>query len=183
MNIPLNAYHIFHLAKKECNVFGTTDLVDYEYIGELFNPQPQITKYPFDNNFILINYLSSPNFGHWTCLYRIDNIYYFFDSYGEMIDEQLKYIPKDFRISSDQTRARIAEMIVNAMDDNPDIEIHYNNVKLQGNSPDSMVCGRYCAYMLKHSNKPVEKNVSDIVRNSEKLWMTPDSYITFYFNE
>ena len=48
---------------------------------------------PDKNTYCIILYQSSPHSGHWVALLRYDNLYEYFDSYGNVIDEPLSWVP------------------------------------------------------------------------------------------
>jgi hypothetical protein len=101
-----------------------------------------------NSDYILVNYLSRPNYGHWVCLYfnRKNNIINFFDSYGGMPDDQLKYIPTNFRIASNQYYPNLLQLLYDLSNETNGPTIEYNFIALQNN--ESTTCGRWCALYL-----------------------------------
>lgn len=113
------------------------------------------------NNCVLILYRTAPRVGHWIGMKKIDNKILFYDSYGEFIDDQLSYtIPY---------MANLSKLLYNS-----DYEVHYNNIKLQGEAP---ICGRYAALFFKYCT-----NIdlfSNIIKESAKELNISNDELTY----
>ena len=99
MNKSLTQFEIFDIAKKECNVFTYPEIEDLTSYKQLFNKNSPIRKcpgkYPFCNTSCLILYMNTPNTGHWTLINKINDNLNFLDSYGTILDGQLKFVNGD----------------------------------------------------------------------------------------
>jgi hypothetical protein len=95
-----------------------------------------------NSNYVVINYLSEPHYGHWVCLYKNGNTINFFDSYGGYPDEQLKYIPDNFKLISNQEYPHLLKLLYKSKD----YDVEYNYKKLQGNG--TTTCGRWVGLYL-----------------------------------
>ena len=80
----LSGQDIGNLLNNECNIVPYNEIKNYNNIFDLMGPYRKCA----------ILYLTSANYGHWTCIYEHNNIIYFFDSYGCIPDGQFNFIPK-----------------------------------------------------------------------------------------
>ncbi len=111
---------------------------------------PELRKYnriedAFDKNkALIIIYLTRHNYGHWTCLFEgKDKRIEFFDSYGLLPDDEIKFIPEIFRRQSGQYLPHLTWLLYNS-----NRKIHYNNHKLQKDLADNNTCGRHVGLRL-----------------------------------
>jgi len=165
---PLGVDEIFEIAGKSCNVFPYADLKNVKNIDNLFEYDPYHAMdsiYPYDPNSCIIIFLTKDYFGHWCILNRIKDkkkfIYSFLDSYGEMIDDQLKHIDKRYRKLSGQNSNYLSDILYNAVKNN-NSEVRYNNVEMQVLSDKISTCGRYAALFLKYNEMTVEEFVDTL---------------------
>jgi hypothetical protein len=109
------------------------DLKKYNNIDDLL--------YPYNHVFLL--YLTAPNYGHWTLIFKhTPTEIHFFDSYGYKPDDEFKFINNDFREVSDQIYKKIVDMLFNST-----YNVSYNHFQLQGRSTEKRkvsTCGRWC---------------------------------------
>lgn len=139
------------------------DLKDYKNINELLHP--------YDS--VIILYLTSKNYGHWTCLFinpnDDDNICYF-DSYGGAPDNPLSYNSPQKNISLGQDRKYLTML----MDSSP-YNISYNHFKLQKLAKNNSECGRYCILRLNLSYLS-DKQFANLLKNNKNydsdFWVT-----------
>jgi hypothetical protein len=90
----------------------------------------------------IILYESSPNYGHWTCVFkRKDNKIEHFDSYGYFPDKQLGFVDKKTNKMLGQGFKYLSRLLHDCPED-----IHYNHFCYQGD--DSSTCGRWCIMRL-----------------------------------
>ena len=124
------------LKKINVNVVFYEDLYYYNDIDSLLK-----------NDAVLLMYRSTPFFGHWTCLIRNNGRIEFFDSYGELPDQQKKSIDTNFLKLSNQYRNRLIDLLIKASEK---YEIHFNEFKYQGE--DASTCGKHCVarILMKH---------------------------------
>lgn len=107
----------------------STNFKNYDDIDELFEGY----------DVVIILYETNPNYGHWCCLIRHeDGVIEFFDPYGYKIDEQLKFIEKNFQRETDQYEPVLKKLLYNSP-----YPISYNNKKLQKDYKDNNSCGRH----------------------------------------
>ena len=102
MSTPTSPKELFNIAGKRCNVFEYPEIKEFKKIDDLFaagNSEIESQSdlpLPFDKKSAIILYKSSPDFGHWTILKKVDGGYHFLDSYGDIIDSQLGHSDKSF---------------------------------------------------------------------------------------
>ena len=118
------------------------------------NPQAKILKYNQLNNIktpdelfkthnaIIILYLLKSKWeGHWVCVLKNGDGYYFFDSYGKHPDAQIDNLTPKERKEYNEKRKTIENIFKNDI-------IHYNNVPLQKKG--TQVCGCYVSHRLQY---------------------------------
>ncbi len=146
------------IADKPFNVLKFSEFKSAKSLEEMFDPVTMGMKYEAVDD-ILILYEMKMNSGHWCVLKRLlmpgyteYYSYQFLDSYGEIIDEQRKHINKVFAKKSNQDTPNILRKLVELSQDanakTGVLDIHYNNVKLQG--PNSSTCGRYAGLFIRY---------------------------------
>lgn len=111
------------------------DLADYESIEQLL---------PRANDFVIILIVEDENRynieGHWTALLRYDNMYEWFDPYGNPVDYDLiHWMDKKQRARLHESRKYLTSLLKN--------EKHiYNKVKYEELREGVNTCGSHCAY-------------------------------------
>lgn len=103
----------------------------------------------FQNGCLLINYLSSPNMGHWCCLVKVDNRIYYFNPTGRFIDETLELIPEEMNKLLGQT---FPDLLLKLYKSN--YEVSYSDEQLQEKNTNS--CGRWCGLFMRMIPKLAE---------------------------
>ena len=136
MNYSLSGQDIMKLMKDKTKIISYKEINKFKSIDELL--------YPFNSVFIL--YESKKNSGHWTVLFKLHKKEIeFFDSYGLNIDDELKFINKEFRKNSNQLKTLLTRLLLK--DFNKYI-IHYNNYQFQKFNSNIATCGRWCIFRL-----------------------------------
>ncbi len=98
--------------------------------------------------------------GHWCCLYKFsDNDLCFFDSYGEMPDDQLKHIPEQYRMQYNMMHRWLSDLMANS-----DYNLHFNPYKLQSDTTET--CGRWCGMIMREQVDP--EDFADIILDIAK---------------
>lgn len=137
INYSLNFYDVQKIAGKNLCLITSPKLINMtpDNLFEL-------------SDYVVINYLSSPDYGHWVCLFydRPANIINFFDSYGGEPDSQLKYIPRDFRLMSNQDYPYLLKLLFDWANKKNGPKIEYNYIKLQNKK--ATTCGRWIGLYL-----------------------------------
>ena len=76
------------------------------------------------------------NIGHWTCLLRNENKFYFFDSYGLTEEEELKFISKEKKIKYGEDEDYIKKLLKS-------VKHSYNKYDYQKWNDKIQTCGRW----------------------------------------
>ena len=83
---------------------GKVKVITYKELSQYKNIEEALKIY----GRLVLLFESRNNYGHWTLLHRLKgkkNEVEMFDSYGLFPDEELDYIPKDFKKQSTQANA------------------------------------------------------------------------------
>lgn len=119
------------------NIVSYSDIKKYKNIDDLLG----------NDNKCIILYETKKNSGHWTCLYKVEKTIFFFDSYGNNIDLQLKFIPKQINESLGQDHKKLIELLYNSP-----YKVEFNEYKLQKLKKDINTCGRWVLIRLMYPN-------------------------------
>lgn len=95
---------------------------------------------PHDKAYKIILIEQKPNLGHWVCIIRYGNTITFFDSYGEGVDGELKYVTKMMNKMLGQDHHYLSDLLRRVPDD---WVVNFNKKKLQKLSNDIATCGRW----------------------------------------
>lgn len=132
----LNGQEIYDFFDGKLNIISYRELINYKTIDEVLG------KY----NMCVLLFLSKPNYGHWTCVFRtIDDGIEFFDSYSFKPDSELSLINMDFRKQSNQQYPYLTYLLYKSGK-----QIEYNHHKFQkiSNSTQYNTCGRWVCIRL-----------------------------------
>jgi hypothetical protein len=131
------------------------------------------------NDSVVILYLDSWNSGHYTSLYRENNVIQFFDSYGFAPDRELQYV--SFYIDQGGS-PHLTRILNNARQEGYTID--HNIYDLQKKDRSITTCGIWCITRLKFRNLSHEQFYRLFTENQPLL--TPDdllvllNYFSFY---
>ncbi len=114
-------------------IISHQDLKNYKSIDELL---------PHKKDLVIIIYESKPSYGHWVLLSKYNNIIEYMDSYGNPIDEPLKWINKEYKNEID-SKPYLSQLLKQAQNK---YEIIYNSKDFQKENPNIATCGRHCVF-------------------------------------
>ncbi len=118
---------------------------------------------PYDK--VVILYKTRDDYGHWTCLFRYGNMIEFFDPYGLMIDDQLKYNKsRKFKIENAQDHFYLTRLLAVAPE-----TISYNHYKFQKFAVNITTCGRWCLLRLQNNDKPLKQFHKEVLDETKQL--------------
>ncbi len=100
---------------------------------------------------VILLYQTSRNFGHWTCLYENKGQIYFFDSYGFIPDDTLKWTPCDLKKELKQDYRYLTRLLYESHK-----PVHYNEYRLQKKGDMINTCGRWCVIRLEYPDISVD---------------------------
>jgi hypothetical protein len=66
------------------NIITYNNIASYSNIDEVLNGKPTVILFEMTEN----------NSGHWTCMFKNNNVVYFYDSYGLDVEQEKKYMNK-----------------------------------------------------------------------------------------
>jgi hypothetical protein len=96
---------------------------------------------------MVLFYETSPGFGHWTCdmIKNDDKGYYIehFDSYGVKPDDELSYIPIEFRKINKEYYPQLTALMIKS-----GLPITYSQYKFQKKGVGINTCGRWVSWRL-----------------------------------
>lgn len=140
------------------------DFNNYDSIDEAFNGKKSI----------LILYLQTESFGHWTCLIKLkNNLIEFFDPYGYVIDKGLKFNNKNLNDHLGQRYPYLSELLVKSK-----YNLSYNNFSFQRKGSNINTCGRHCIVRMNNNNLSLKryKQIFDSLEKKHNL--NPDDVVT-----
>ncbi len=132
LKYSLNADEMERL-NPDAKVIKYTELNNIETLEELFKDTDKI---------IILYLISSPFYGHWTCLFKNKYGLNYFDSYGNPDDFFLNCLSLQKRKELNEERKRLKYLTRNTL-------LIYNNITYQ--SPYSEACGFWVTYRLWNS--------------------------------
>ena len=134
---------------------------------------------PNDKDYIILLYpvVSEIN-GHYSMLYRLDNIIYYADSYGLEVDEPLSFSEK-FK----NTPKKLSHLL-----DDSSLQIYYNTVCFQNKKNTKIsTCGSYSVFFILVM-KELNGNLGDAIKlleelKREKPHLTYDDIVVQFINK
>lgn len=116
-------------------------------------------------------YETKDNYGHWCCIFEVnESLVEFFDPYGMMIDNELKYIPKSYLHKKQLNHTFVGKLLYESHYQN----IEWNNYPLQELKKDMNTCGRHVVVRLLNRNLTLDEYYDKI----KKSGYDPDTYVT-----
>ena len=162
INKPLSNKDIMNNVNHNISFIVYPYLKKYDDIDDVFN----------GNKSILILYLQNKNFGHWTCINKLsDNLIEFFDPYGFIIDQELKFNTKKKNKLLDQSSPILSKLLINSK-----YKLSYNEFSFQDNGSNINTCGRHCVVRMNNLGLSLLKYKS--VFDDFKGIYSPDEIVT-----
>lgn len=157
MNYSLSNHDIKKALNNNVNIITYNDLSYYNNIKKAFNHK----------KFLVILFENKKNFGHWCCLFfHNNNTLEFFDSYGLMPDDELKFTSNVFRKNNNMLLPHLTYLLLKSP-----YNIEYNNYKFQSYNNNTNTCGRWVIVRLLYN----DININDFykifgnIKNSDKF--------------
>jgi len=135
---------------------------------------------PDNRDYRIILTESQQNSGHWCCITKQNNVYTWFDSYGEKPDGELKFIPAIMNKMLGQDKKHLSRILKTIKEPN---QILYNETKYQKLRDGINTCGRWCIcfLLLSHIGYDLAEFKNFIELNCKKYNMPPDILICEFF--
>ena len=158
---PLTDVDIKKILGDNVKIITNEELKNYNSIEELL---------PHKKDIVVIIYQTKPNYGHWTLLSRYDDVYThkptieYFDSYGNPIDEPLKWVKKQYKNNLDSS-PYLTKLLADAKNR---FDIVYNSKDFQKEGQDIATCGRHVIMRAKAIMKD-NQDLSDYIKAMNEL--------------
>ena len=143
------------------NILRYEDLENVRRIENVIPPQGLILLYPGKSNIS----------GHWVCLFIKGNTIFFFDSYGNLVDQAEQY---DI---NNNIKPNMWRRLTKLLYETP-LNVDFNNYQLQSYDINVQTCGYWCVARLKNKNLSTDQFF--------KVWMVepggtiPDELVKYY---
>ena len=157
----LDPSEVQKIAGKPLKVIKYSDLIHVNDLDDLFSK---------DFPAILLLYETKKNSGHWIIMIKHADRIEFFDSYGLMPDDELKFTPKKFRKENNMDVPILTWLMLHSR-----YPIEYSDFQFQTLSEDIGTCGRWCGIRYQTSNTPLDdftKIFKQIHQNHRDLIVT-----------
>lgn len=157
----LSGLELSNKLKKKCDIISYPDIIKFKNIDELLGKNRQC----------VLLYLTSKNYGHWCCVYenpKSGNIC-FFDSYGFIPDDQLKFVSNEMNVELRQHHKYLTKLLYDSKK-----PIEYNEYQLQDKLPGIATCGRWVITRLNNKNISVKQFAKYFLNNK----IQPDILVT-----
>lgn len=163
-NVDLGGSDIMRMCKNKVRIIEYEDLKNYTYIDQIFN----------EWNATIILYETKKDFGHWVVLLKHNNNELeFFDSYGLMVDEELKY---DNAYNSRLNNGAIVPYLTDLLSKST-YKLIVNRKRLQLFLENINTCGRWCVARVILRNIELQQFIKLFTQNVNH---TPDFWVTAY---
>lgn len=154
------------------------DLYNYNTIDELLEPEgAAVILYETNKT------STGHAFGHWCCVFNgkpvvVDGVItpciYYFDSYGNMIDDVLHHVDPKFRIKNGEDFAYLSTLLGLCP-----YAVDYNDHQFQSDTENVNTCGRHCITRILHDDLDAEEYI-DLFKSGDGV--SSDELVTAYTN-
>jgi hypothetical protein len=107
--------------------------------------------------------------GHWLCMIKKDDDIHYFDPYGNMVDEDKKWMTWDKLEELGQEKPLLINLLKKS-----NKRVYYNTYPFQADRKDINTCGRHIAVRLLYKNLDLD-DYFDMIQKSN---LTPDHFVT-----
>lgn len=144
-----------------------SNLITYPELSKMQSIDEALGKH----NACVILYETKKHYGHWCCIFKNKKkCIEFFDPYGLMPDDQLKFIPMHFRKSNNEKFSHLTYLLWKS-----GCSVEYNHTRLQKKMKDINTCGRWCSMRIGLRHIPLNKFVKLFTMNK---YLAPDDLVT-----
>jgi hypothetical protein len=161
-DVDLSGDDIKKITEGKCEIVVYHNLANFSSIDDVLGA----------NGCAVILYETKQNFGHWVCLFKIDNnTLEFFDPYGFKMDSELKYATYD-------NQAYLSQLVQAS-----NYKLIENTTKLQTWAEDVNTCGRWAAVRVKMRNIQQSDFIKMFKKNQHytaDLWVSALTYLTTF---
>jgi len=176
MNKEINS--IIHKALSDAdlrNILGKeTKILTYPELSKYDSIEQLLTK-PYD--FVIILLLESPMSGHWTALLRYNDVYEYFDSYGNPVDYDLSHwLTPEQRAKLNESKKYLSYLLQGKKN-------IYNKVKYQQMKEGVNTCGSHVSYRcfkFKNDNFDLKTYQKHMANTMKVYGLTADQVVVEY---
>lgn len=159
-NKSLSNMDVLKICNNKADFYTYPEIVKYKTLDDLLGKHQAV----------ILLYLTKANYGHFCALLKQNNnTISFFDSYGLMPDDELKFAPIYFRKKNNQYKSHLTKLMYES-----GYDIDYNNHKLQEKMSDIATCGRWTGMRILFRNLTNDQ----FAELFKKTGMKPDELIT-----
>lgn len=163
----LSNFDIFNLLEGKCNVMTYPELTQYDNIDDAMGLYDAV----------VLLYETQQNFGHWTLFFKYDDndneTIEFFDPYGLFPDDELEYVPMNFRKIEGEYYPYLTYLLYKS-----NYDIVYNNHRLQEKKNDINSCGRHVVTRLIFR----DLDIDDYFKLIKKTGLSSDQFVLYITN-
>jgi|SRR6478736_1675122 hypothetical protein len=150
---PLNGSDMMKLVEHKANLSTINSLANYNDINDVLGR----------DGAVILLYETKPMYGHWVCLYRINNnTLFFFDPYGLAPDQQLRF-------------SKFSKPYLSKLLKKSGYNVKYNSYDIQHFSKNISTCGKFVAFRLIFRNVSNRDFISLFLNNK---YYSPDFWIS-----
>lgn len=133
--ISLSNIEVMKLVNNKSNIIKYSYLLNINNIDEILEPYGAC----------IILFLTGENYGHWTCIFKINNnTLEFFDPYGIYPDHELNFkMDKYFRKINNQDYPHLTFLLLDS-----GYNISFNEIQFQDKKKNIATCGRHVSLRL-----------------------------------
>lgn len=152
------------------NITGIDNIIRYQDIKNYNNINDLLKS----NNVCFILFETKNNYGHWTVIFRNNNLIEFYDPYGVFIENQKLYIEEE------EFRDPINYLSI-LLKKSP-YQISYNEIKFQNIKDKSIgTCGKWCIIRYLNRHRGLYDFEKMIKTDSKKYNLSYDEFIVYIF--
>ena len=153
-------------------VMKYSDLESINYLNEIL---------PHDKSFKIILIEQNFNLGHWVLILRYDNVYEFMDSYGLLIDQELKFIDRIQNILLGQNKKYMTQLFNKIPKGYKKV---VNRKRLQQVKNKAATCGRWVILRIQFMRMGYNlKEFQEFVKKwSKQLDLSLDELVTLWIS-
>ena len=152
INVSLSGYDILNALDNKCNMVQYKDVKNFNSINEMLGPYKKC----------VLLYHTKLDYGHWTCLYEVDNTIFFFDSYGFIPDKQLNWVPYNLKDDLNSDYRYLTKLLYES-----NKRVEYNEYQFQRRVDGVNTCGRWVVNRLKYPEISIE-NFNKLFKDASK---------------
>jgi hypothetical protein len=153
---------------------GKANVLTYSELEDIDDLDDALGKY---GAFVLLYQTLSKNYGHWTCVFKVDDdTVEFFDSYGILVDDELNFVPEHFKNMNYKKFRHLTKLLYDS-----GYKVIYNEYPLQAESSSDEIintCGRFVATRLALRDIPQQEFAKIFLKFDD-----PDLLVTYLTSE